>query len=335
MSKSKSKKARRVLLVFGRGQPATVGQFLPAFFVNAGFEVRCALAADSGGWVATEALRSLSRSSVLADSAQPPGWATQPAPFDVTVCIGLSSAELIDIAHGSPAHPTLQLARRYGGTRFAALASEPEPETAQFLARHFAGLFPFPASIGEMQRASEALFARILSYLEAVNRFSHLRVTLQRQVPTALAHLAPEPPLWQMDFEQSLCQHGLQATFATPLADGATVPAALPDLAIELYGGPWPQSTGRKTSGLTFSFDPALAPAMPEARFQLRFMETQVPEKARDSLISPCSWLVCRLPGGDLLFQDRHGSRVLPDLLERPALQRLAELLAERLTATP
>lgn len=332
LSKSKSNRPRRVLLVYGRGPVAAAGQFLPAFFVQAGFEVRCALTADAIGWVGPETLRFLSRSSVLLPSAALPGWASQNVPFGVSITVGLSPAELVELVCGTPTAPALQLISRFGGSCFAALESPPSPQIRSLLQSSHAGLFPFPAAIGDMQRAFEGLFGCVVASLEAQYRCSHLVVRLHQQVPEPLTHLTGEPCGWQRDLHSLLRRSGMQV-HATNTSPGAPTPSHL-DLEIELYGGPWVQRASRRTSNPTIAFDPQFAAPLPAGAWHLRFIDTRVSQEARDALVSERVWLASPLATGDVLLQNHHGSRLIPDLPERPALARLVELLTERLSGS-
>lgn len=286
--------------------------------------------ADTADWVGPEALRHLSRAAVSADTVSAPAWATQQIPFDLSVGIGLSSAELLQVACGAPTASALALMARFGGIRFATIETDLDPAIRHVLQRVFTGLFPFPVSVGEMQHALEGLFACMVSHLEARQRFAHLTVRVRRRVPPVLAHLAADDSPVERLFLYYLNLSGMQVQ---RLSAGSETATSLPpvSLDIELYGGPW-QIPSRKTGTSTLSFDPTLAEPLPSGSQQLRFVDARVSDEHRAALAAARVWLAVPLPNGDFLFQDHHGQRLIPDLPERPAGQRLIEILSERLS---
>ena len=143
--------------------------------------------------------------------------------------------------------------------------------------------------------------------------------------------LAGSSPAWSDELRRRLKLAGLRETDFQSTTDGQVGP---PDLLIDTYEGPFP--TGDAVPPLQIGFAPPStdAESFPDTRLRVRFLRPEAPEETIRETVAQGTIVVVRGDGGDLTWHDTHGRRLLPELTERPALARLVELLADRLSAS-
>lgn len=328
--RSKSKRPGPRLLIFcGRGFAATAVLELLPLLTQAGFEPRLAFLEETPGWVPVEAAKRLSGASPFlgpVSGIPDPAWVAHPEPFVATIALGLPRALLHQFATGSSSHPALELMTRRGGPVFVwmgeeEIAGEPLPDLSL---RGVLELRVLPKHPGQMRSAVERAFAEFTAARHRRFTLGKRTFSLRREVPEALRSLAGSSPAWCDELHRRLRLIGMQEP-SSPTA---------PDLLIDLYEGPFPVQTSHGALQISFAPEPVTNGSDQVARLRLRFLHPEAPPEAVQAIVASGVITIIRSESGDLTWHDAHGKRLLPDLLERPALGRFVDLLADRLSAT-
>ena len=308
----------RILFVFGQGLSAWQGCDLLFLFSHAGFSTYAAIHESGLSWVPADVLRRLSGHPVFSP-AETPNWVNRPDEFKLAIGIGLPFAPLKELAEKSTLNPALELILKKSCESVFFLDTDiPISDSAiSILRKNSMGIRIVPREIGKMRLVFEKGFSQILAAFRRKNLLRNFSAQIQRTDTVSDPSHECEIPEWQNDLERQIFSAGFSSRKS----------GSPPDLLIETWDGPNPVKRYRKKK-IEFSFDPKFAPPLPDARLKLRFVDSRAAEFPLDKHVSEDSWFLTRDPNGDLLLTDPNGTRKIPNLSDRPAFEKLVDILA-------
>lgn len=173
-----------------------------------------------------------------------------------------------------------------------------------------------------MHRNFEQVFSEIVTVLHQQATLGEFSARVIRSVPSLFDTIACGEPTWHADLSRRIRLAG----FATPPEDPARS-----DVLIETFEGPFPVPP-KKGKKIVLTFDPNRE-NLPEAKVRLRFVHPEISPKALKQFTNAGVITVLRAPDGDLKLVTDSGSRLIPNLGERPANQKLLEIVINELFA--
>lgn len=328
-SRSKTK-TRRLFLALGSGTGAACSLEFLSLFAKAGFSVFPAIHESGLRWIAPEALRAVA-SHVPLSSEHAPSWIHTVEDFDLAIGIGLPLSFLIN----QTSQTDLFSDCFFRKSRTRAVLLNPDvalsDSTKQDLYSQAMSIQTLPYAVGPTLDTLRQTFSDILATFRRSCFAEKFSISIRRSVPESLQSLAGSPPAWHDQLVRLFQNTGFSLT-ETPA-----------DLVLETYEGPFVKTSARRSARisqpLSLTFSPDDDPLPAGTILNIRWMHPLATPAMIETRTNLGEIVVIRQATGDLLLFDRStapaaekAARLIPNLPDRPAHNRLLDYLLDRLT---